>query len=95
MVRSSSPTTSAARAAATRELYGTAGQGQVFKFFDTLAPAEQDGLLDQLEKIDVTRLMETYKLTVEAGAGGVAPARPAPLKRVEKLFRASQGDRER
>jgi UDP-N-acetylglucosamine/UDP-N-acetylgalactosamine diphosphorylase len=55
----------------------------------------QSKLLDQLEKIDVQRLVETYKLTVSGGTKSAAPARPAPLQKVEKLFKASAGDRDR
>jgi UDP-N-acetylglucosamine/UDP-N-acetylgalactosamine diphosphorylase len=55
--------------------------------------SQQVKLLDQLEQIDVKRLVDTYKLTVAATSGSAAPARPAPLQRVEKLFKASDSDR--
>jgi UDP-N-acetylglucosamine/UDP-N-acetylgalactosamine diphosphorylase len=50
-------------------------------------------LLDQLDQIDVKRVVETYKLTMDAGTGGSAPSRPDPLERVDKLFHASNSDR--
>ena len=52
-------------------------------------------LLEQLEQIDVKRVVETYKMTVDAAAGtdGTTSARPAPLEHVEKLHKASESDR--
>lgn len=50
-------------------------------------------LLDQLDQIDVKRVVETYKLTMDAGTGGSVPSRPDPLERVDKLFQASNSDR--
>jgi len=57
------------------------------------ADSRQVKLLDQLDQIDVKRVVETYKLTMDAGTGGSAPSRPDPLERVEKLFKASESDR--
>lgn len=41
------------------------------------------------------RLVDTYKMTVESTSEGAALARPAPLGRVEKLFKASASERGR
>jgi len=60
-----------------------AGQGQVFAFYDRLAPAEQRGLLEQAAEID---LAEVERLNAAFAAGGSARAaeldglEPAPYE---------------
>lgn len=49
-----------------RHLYKSAGQAQVFTFYDTLPPHDQASLLDQLASIDVERVNRIYHNAVSA-----------------------------
>ncbi len=70
-----------------RAKFESAGQGQIFRFFDELSPAEQQNLANQAAQIDLEeldRLVQTHILADgghEAGLEGVEPAPFVPLPR--------------
>jgi UDP-N-acetylglucosamine/UDP-N-acetylgalactosamine diphosphorylase len=72
-------------AAALIEKFRTAGQGQVFAFFDGLAPAEQARLLAEAAEVDlaeVDRLVRTLVAVGGAPAVDLAGLAPAPYERL-------------
>jgi UDP-N-acetylglucosamine/UDP-N-acetylgalactosamine diphosphorylase len=72
-------------AAALIEKFRTAGQGQVFAFFDRLAPAEQARLLAEAAEVDlaeVDRLVRTLVAVGGAPAVDLEGLAPAPYERL-------------
>jgi len=64
------------------QIFETNGQGQVFKYFDSLSSSEQDALLRQAEQIDLAELEEwTNKLVLGNGPADedYSNLEPAPL----------------
>ncbi|KGB75879.2 UDP-N-acetylglucosamine pyrophosphorylase [Cryptococcus deuterogattii R265] len=49
-----------------RALYASAGQSHVFSFYESLSPAEQAALLNQLASIDVHRVNRIYSTAIAA-----------------------------
>ncbi|KAJ3349589.1 UDP-N-acetylglucosamine pyrophosphorylase [Entophlyctis luteolus] len=62
-----------------RERYAAAGQEHVLTFYDSLAPAEQSALLQQLASIDIARCNRIFAKATAAAP--YADARVAPLPR--------------
>jgi UDP-N-acetylglucosamine/UDP-N-acetylgalactosamine diphosphorylase len=63
------------------EKFRQAGQGQVFAFWDRLAPAERDTLASQAAEVDLVETERLYRTLVAGGAaGGVSleGIRPSP-----------------
>ena len=56
-----------------------------------LPQAEQEHLLNQLEAIDVSKVLSTYKLTIETGSQKKLPLQPLP---VAKLWNAAKEQRD-
>ncbi|KAJ7459110.1 nucleotide-diphospho-sugar transferase [Mycena galericulata] len=62
-----------------RSRYDAAGQGHLFKFWDTLSGSEQKALADQLEALDIERVNRIYKKAVAAEAEAAAPGANDPV----------------
>ncbi|MCM2276115.1 MAG: UDPGP type 1 family protein [Candidatus Didemnitutus sp.] len=63
--------------------FTAAGQGQVFRFWNELAPAEREALLAQAAEVDLDEIARLHReLVVEkpATAAGVAGLEPAPFE---------------
>ncbi len=67
--------------AALRQAYESAGQGQVFQFWDKLNAAEQAGLCEQAAQIDlaeISRLVDTHLRNTAQSTFDFSTLRPAP-----------------
>ena len=80
------------RLAEVKSKFEAEGQGHVLQFYDDLDDAGKDSLLGQLEKIDVKRVIETYKLSL-AEAEHQSKERVEPLDEVVKLHKSSPEDK--
>ena len=64
------------------ESFRTAGQGQVFAFFEALSPAQQDELLSQAREIDLDELAQLQRTLVGGESSGTdfSQLTPAPYE---------------
>ncbi|KAG0174834.1 UDP-N-acetylglucosamine pyrophosphorylase [Apophysomyces sp. BC1034] len=59
--------------------YEAAGQGHVFRFFEELAPQDQNALFQQLQELDVERLNKIYTKAIQ-GAEAAVTSQDASLE---------------
>jgi len=67
------------------EKFRAAGQGQVFAFYDRLAPAQQEHLLAEAAEVDLAEVDRLNRTLVQAAGGAavdLAGLAPAPFEKL-------------